>query len=269
MGFLGKEVRLNRLLNKQSGKLLAITVDHPIGRGVHEGLVNIRKTLEEIIAGNPDSLTVTKGIIQSCFLPYAGKVALIMKSSSFSPYLPSCDTVTADVEEAVRLGADAISMGLILGGEFQNQQIENLGKLTKQAESYGMPVVAHIYPKGEYIKLEERSDWKNIRYCVRVGAEMGVDIIKTTYTGDPESFAKVVEACPSRVVAAGGDNFADPSMFLKQTKDIMLSGAAGITYGRGVWESGNTTNMVRALNCIVNNAGSVEEALEIFLVSKK
>lgn len=268
MGFLGKEVRMNRLLNERSGKLLAITIDHPIARGVYEGLVNIRKTMDELVAGKPDSLTVTKGIAQNCFGPYAGKVSLILKASSFSPYLPSCDTVTADVEEAVRLGADAVSMGLILGGEYQNQQIENLGKLTKQAEAYGMPVVAHIYPKGEFIKDSERSDWKNIRYCVRVGSEMGVDIIKTTYTGDPESFSKVVEACPTRVVAAGGDNFANPAEFLKQTRDIMLSGAAGITYGRGVWESGNSTSMVKALNSIVNDNGSVEDALKIFLEHK-
>lgn len=263
MSFLGKDIRMKRLLNEKSGNLLAITVDHPIGRGMLHGLIPIRKVLDELAAGNPDSLTMTKGIAQNCFAPYAGKVSLIMKSSSFSPYLPSCDTVTADVEEAVRLGADAISMGLVLGGEYQNQQIYNLGKMTKEAESYGMPVVAHIYPKGEFIPLDERTSVENLSYCVRVGAEMGVDIIKTTYSGSAESFAKVVEACPTRVVAAGGDNFQDVKAFLQQTKELMLAGAAGVTYGRGVWEYKEPEKMVRALGCIVNDGGSVDDALEI------
>lgn len=263
MSFLGKDIRLHRLLNDRSGRLLAVTVDHPIGRGVYEGLADIRGILEKIVAGNPDSVTMTKGIAQNCFAPHAGKVSLIMKASSFSVYLPSCDTVTADVEEAVRLGADAVSMGLILGGEHQNEQVYNLGKLTKQAESYGMPVVAHIYPKGEFISAEGRTDWKNLRYCVRLGAEMGVDIIKTTYSGDPDSFAKVVAACPTRVVVAGGDNFQDVRAFLKQTKDLILAGAAGVTYGRGIWEYKDPTRMIQTINCIVNENGSVEQALQI------
>lgn len=263
MSFLGKDIRMNRLLNKKSGKLLAITVDHPIGRGVFEGLSNIRQTISNIVDGGPDSITMTKGIAQNCFAPYAGKVALILKTSSFSPYLPSCDTVYADVEEAVRLGADAVSIGLILGGEYQNEQVRNLGKLTREAEACGMPVVAHIYPKGEYIKPEDRANWENIRYCVRLGAELGVDIIKTTFSGDAESFSKVVAACPTRVVAAGGDSFTNPRAFLTQTKDLMLAGGAGITYGRGVWEYKNPAKMVQALRHIVHDNGSVDEALAI------
>lgn len=263
MSFLGKDIRLNRLLNRESGHLLAITVDHSIARGIFEGLVPIRQTINKIVAGNPDSLTMHKGIAQNCFAPYAGKTALIMKCSSFSPYLPSTDTVTADVDEAVRLGADAISMGLILGGEYQNEQVYQLGKMTKAAESVGMPVVAHIYPKGEFIPMDKRASYENLRYCVRLGAELGVDIVKTTYSGSLESFAKVVEACPTRVVAAGGDNFADTRGFLQQTRDLIDAGAAGVTYGRGVWEYKDPTKMVQALGCIVNKNGSVDDAMAI------
>lgn len=263
MGFLGKEIRMSRLLG-EDGRLFAVAVDHPIARGVFEGLADIRSTLTKVSAGRPDAITMTKGIAQNCFSPYAGKISLILKTSAFSPYLPTCDTVLADVEEGVRLGADAVSMGLILGGEHQNQQIYNLGRLTKAAESYGMPVVAHIYPKGEYIANEDKTNWKNLLYCVRTGAEMGVDIIKTTYSGDPESFAKVVEGCPTRVVVAGGDNFSDVKAFFRQTKELIDAGAAGVTYGRGIWESKNPAKMAAAIRHIVHENGSPEEAYEIF-----
>ena len=123
MSYLGKDIRLSRLLNDKSGHLLAITVDHSISRGIFENLMPIDDVIAKIVAGKPDSLTMHKGIAQNCFAPFAGKTSLILKASSFSPYQPTMDTQTADVEEAVRLGADAVSMGLILGGEFQPQQV--------------------------------------------------------------------------------------------------------------------------------------------------
>lgn len=263
MSFLGKEIRMKRLLNEKSGNLLGVAVDHPIGRGVLPGLVDIRTTLEKIVAGKPDSLTMMKGIAQNCFAPYAGKVSLILKSSEFSPYIPSCDTQLADVEEAVRLGADAVSMGVVLGGDYQNEQVFRLGKLTKDAESYGMPVIAHIYPKGELISAEDRYKVENLQYCVRLGAEMGVDIIKTWYSGSVESFARVVAACPTRVAVAGGDDFSDVRAYMQRTRDLMDAGAAGVTYGRGVWEYEDPTKIIRAIGCIVNDNGSVDDAMEI------
>lgn len=263
MSFLGKEIRLKRLLNENTGHLMAVTVDHPIGRGVLPGLVNILETLKKVVAGGPDSLTMMKGIAQNCFSPYAGKVSLILKTSEFSPYVPTNDTQLADVEEAVRLGADAVSMGVVLGGDFQNEQVWRLGKLTKDAESFGMPVVAHIYPKGEYISKEGHYSVENLQYCVRLGAEMGVDVIKTWYSGSVDSFAKVVAACPTRVVVAGGDDFSDVRAYLQRTRDLMDAGAIGVAYGRGIWEYEDPTKMTKAIGCIVNHNGSVDDALQI------
>lgn len=124
-----------------------------------------------------------------------------------------------------------------------------------------MPVVAHIYRRASSSVPKDAQTGKT---CVTAcSLAMGVDIIKTTYSGDPDSFAKVVAACPTRVVVAGGDNFQDVRAFLKQTKDLILAGAAGVTYGRGIWEYKDPTRMIQAINCIVNENGSVEQALQI------
>jgi class I fructose-bisphosphate aldolase len=263
MSFLGKQVRLNRLLNAKSGRLLAITVDHSISRGILDGLIPIREVLGEIVKGNPDSITMHKGIAQSCFEEYAGKVALILKASSFAPYHETYDAVTADVEEAVRLGADAISMGVIVGGDHQAKQIEHLSALTKAAESYGMPVVAHIYPRGEQVPANERYQWRNIAYAVRLGAELGVDIVKTSYPGDPDSFAKVVASCPARVVIAGGDSCKDALSFLAMTRDIVDAGGQGVTYGRFVWSYKEPAKLIRALGAVIHDGASAKDAFEL------
>jgi len=263
MGFLGKEIRLKRLLNQKSGKLLAITVDHSIARGIQTGLIPIQKTIDRIVEGRPDAITMHKGIAEQCFYPHAGKIALIVKCSSFSPYQPGFDTWVTDVEEAVRLGAEAASMGCIMGGPEQPEQLRQLGLMAKQASSFGMPLVAHIYARGSYIEKKAQYEWKNVAYAVRAGAELGVDIIKTSYTGSPETFAKVVEACPGRVVVAGGEVGSRIEDYLRMTRDIMDIGAAGVTYGRFVWEYPHIAELIRTLKFIIHEDGSYEDSVKM------
>jgi len=263
MAFLGKEIRLKRLLNGKSGKLLAITVDHSIARGIQTGLIPIQKTIDRIVAGAPDAITMHKGIADMCFQPHAGKTALILKCSSFSPYQPGFDTWVTDVEEAVRMGADAASMGCILGGSEQPEQLRQLGLMAKQAMSFGMPLVAHIYPRGDFIEKKDQYTWKNVAYAVRAGAELGVDIIKTNYTGSPDTFAKVIEACPARVVVAGGEVGNKIEDYLRMTRDLMDIGAAGVTYGRFVWEYEYIAELVKVLKFIIHDNGSFSDAVKL------
>jgi fructose-bisphosphate aldolase, class I len=263
MWYLGKEIRLSRLLNKKSGKMLAITVDHSISRGIMKGLIPIQETLDKIVAGGPSAITMHKGIAEKCYFKHAGSTALIMKCSSFSPYQPNYDAWVTDVEECVRLGADAVSMGCIVGGADQAKQLEHLGQISKQATSFGMPLVAHIYPRGEMIAKEDKYKWENVAYAVRAGAELGVDIIKTSYTGSPESFAKVVACCPAHVVVAGGDVGNRIEDYLQMTRDVIDVGGSGVTYGRFVWEYKNTTELIKVLSFIIHENGSVKEGMEM------
>ena len=262
MSFLGKEIRLSRLLNRRSGKLLAITVDHSIARGIQTGLIHIQKTIDRIVEGAPEAITMHKGIADQCFRAHAGKIALIVKCSSFSPFQPGFDTWVTDVEEAIRLGADAVSMGCIVGGPEQPEQLRQLGLIAKQAASFGMPLVAHIYPRGSLIEKKAQYEWKNVAYAVRAGAELGVDIIKTSYTGSPDTFAKVVESCPTRVVVAGGDAGNSIEDYLKMTRDIIDVGAAGVTYGRFVWEYTHIPELIKTLKFIIHENGSYTDAVK-------
>ena len=261
--FLGKEVRLRRLLNRKSGRLLAITMDHPITRGLMPGLINIRDTMAKVVAGRPDAVTIQKGIAEKVFPPYAGEVAMIMKATAYSvAYHPHYDTPVGDVEEAVRLGADAISVGMIVGGPEQAGQLTHLGRIAKDASTMGMPLVAHIYPKGSLVK--NASDPELIAYAVRAGAELGVDIIKTTWTGSAESFMRVVEACPAKVALAGGDSGKTLEDYLRMTREALDVGLAGVTYGRFVWQHEHPTAVIRALAALMHDDVSIAEALEVY-----
>jgi len=261
--FLGKEVRMRRLLNAKSGRLLAITVDHPITRGVLPGLTNIRETMPKLVAGGPDAITMQKGIAEKVFAPYAGKVSLILKATAYSVhYHPHYDTPVADVDEAVRYGADAIAVGVIVGGPEQAEQLTNLGRICRDAALAGMPVVAHIYPKGSMVS--NPADPEAVAYAVRAGAELGVDLIKTTWTGSAESFMKVIEACPARVALAGGQSGKSLEDYLRMTREALDIGLAGVTYGRFVWQHENPTAVIRSLAALIHDNASVQEALEVY-----
>lgn len=261
--FLGKEVRLSRIVNRKSGRMLAITVDHPITRGMMPGLVDIRSVMRKVVAGGPDAITMHKGIAEKVFAPYAGQSSIILKASAYSvQYHPTYDTPVADVEEAVRFGADAISVGCIVGGPDQAQQLTFLGKISKEAASAGMPLVAHIYPKGALIK--DQHDAQVLAYAVRAGAELGVDIIKTMWSGSAESFRSVVDSCPSIVALAGGEMGETLEDYLRMTREALDVGMRGVTYGRFVWSHPHTSAVIKALSALMHDDASVEGALRVY-----
>src|SRR5262245_8666412 len=115
MSELGRRVRLNRIMSAHPKRLLDITADHAIARGVIPGLENIADLIARMIQGKPDAITMHKGIAESCFMPYAGQIPMIIKCSSYSPFHHSYDTLITSVDEAVQLGADAVAIGVIVG----------------------------------------------------------------------------------------------------------------------------------------------------------
>ncbi len=267
MAMLGKEVRMSRLVNKKSNKMMAITVDHAISRGIAPmtGLHGIQDTIDKIILGRPDAMTMTKGIAEHCMWQHAGKVSILLKASNYSPVAPTKDTIFGSVDEAIRMGADAISMGAMTLGDFQGEQFEAIGKFSEECMAKGMPLIGHVYPKGESVPADQRTSWENIAYCVRSACELGMDIVKTTYTGDPDSMAKVVSCVPStfRVVIQGGDACKTLDDYLVMTREAMDCGVGGVTMGRFVWDYKDVTALVIALRYIIHEGYSVKEAKEL------
>ena len=233
---IGKEIRLKRLIPGTDGKYFGLTVDHAIARGVMPGLDTIDDTLSKMVAGGPNAITMHKGIAEKCFAPYAGKVALVLKLTTFGVYHFDEDVQVADVEEGLLMGADAVSVGCIVGGD---------------------------NPRGNHITGADQYSVENVTYAARAAAELGVDLIKTNYTGDLDSFAKVVQAVPARVAIAGGLKCETVKEYLQMTRNVMDAGAAGVTYGRFVFRYRDITALVKTLSQVIHNGISVQEGLEL------
>ena len=267
MALLGKEVRMSRLVNPKSNKMMAITVDHAISRGIAPmtGIQDIQGAIDKIVAGRPDAMTMTGPIAERCLEKHAGKVSLLCKISSYSPVSPTQDAVFGTVDSAIALGADAVSMGCMTLGDFQNEQCEAIGKVAQECRLKGMPLIGHVYPKGESVPVDKRASWENIAYCVRSACELGMDIVKTTYTGDPESMAKAISCVPSsfRVVIQGGDACKTLDDYLNMTYDAMQCGVGGVTMGRFVWDYKDVTALVIALRYIIHEGYTPKQAKEL------
>jgi DhnA family fructose-bisphosphate aldolase class Ia len=250
---LGKQIRLQRLKNPASGCILTVAVDHAPSYGVLPGLERIQQVVDLVVGAGPDAVLLMKGTAARCFRPHAGRVALILKSSTLSPYHPQHDVWVSSVEDAVRLGADAIAMALTVGSPHQAALLDNLAALVREAERAGMPVVVHAYPNGELVPRDEVYTAERVGYASRLAMELGVDIVKTFYTGSAESFARVVEtAAPALVVAAGGPRLETDADVLHMARGVVQAGAAGLTFGRNIWQSDDPVGLIQALKRILH-----------------
>ena len=267
MSTLGKAVRLGRLKNAGSGRILTVALDHAPSYGLLPGLEKIQPVVEQVASAGPDAMMLMKGTAERCFRPYAGRIALILKCSTVSLYHPEEDVWVTSVEEALRLGADAIAMAVTIGSPRQPKLLANLAALVREAERAALPVIAHAYPNGGLVPPGERFSLERVGYASRLVMEVGVDIVKTFYTGSPDTFAEVVDrAAPALVVAAGGPRLETETDILKMAHEVVQARAAGITFGRNVWQSERIGRMIRALKLVVHSNRTVPEALESLAV---
>jgi fructose-bisphosphate aldolase / 2-amino-3,7-dideoxy-D-threo-hept-6-ulosonate synthase len=255
----GKQVRLDRITRK--GRMLCIPMDHSFTIGPVAGLENPEEMIVKVAKGGATAFLVHKGIIKAMRKPAGiGTIMHVSASTQLSP-TPNRKMLCSSVLEGVRLGADAISVQVNMGSREEPEMLEQLGAVADQCDDYQLPFVAMMYPRGENVK--DPSDADVVAHVARVGAESGADIVKTVYTGDPESFREVVRKCPVPVVLAGGAKVATDAEILKLAEDVMEAGAMGVTFGRNVFQHRDPTLIVRALGRIVIERTSLAEAMEV------
>jgi fructose-bisphosphate aldolase, class I len=253
---IGKRTHLNRLFAHPSGKLCSVAADHFIGYalGLPRGLREIQKTLAEVAAGKPDAVTLHKGIIQSAWEPYAGKIPLILQSIIARPDDSACEAIAVP-EDAVRLGADAFAVAIFVRGESEGQHIRMLADLVRQAEKFEMPVICHTYPRDFAGTARVSFKPEDIAWAVRCALEAGADVIKTPYCGDVAAYRQIVNDCPVPLVAAGGPKAETPEAAMAMIGEVMASGARGATIGRNVWGFDNIPGTIEAFKRLIHGEG--------------
>ncbi len=260
----GKKIRLERIIDRRDGRTIIVPMDHGVSSGPIAGLENMAKAIDAVVNGGANAVLLHKGIVGLGHRGYGKDVGLIIHlsaSTSLAPD-PNAKRLVTTVEQAVKMGADAVSVHVNVGAETEAEMIQDLGMVSEVAEEWGVPLLAMMYPRGH--DIDDPYDVEVVKLAARIGVELGADIIKTNYTGDPDTFREVVRGAGGvPVVVAGGEKAKDVRGVLKTVKDSLDAGGAGVAMGRNIFQADDPTKMVAAVNAIVHEGKDVEEAMKL------
>lgn len=254
----GKRKRLHRIM--PDGKTVIVPMDHGVTNGPIKGLVNMQTIVNKLLEGGADAMIIHKGIANAVDTGKAGLIVHLSGSNQFSPD-PNRKVRVCSVEEALRIGADAVSVHINVGSNNESEMLQKLGAVADECDEYGIPLLAMMYPRGA--KISSEHDPEAVSLAARLGAELGADIIKTNYTGDIETFRKVTAGCPVPVIIAGGPKAKTDADVLRMVCDAMAAGGVGVSIGRNVFQNDDPAAMTRALSAIVHRGVGADEALRI------
>jgi len=258
----GKAVRMERLVDRKTGKTVIVPMDHGVTVGPIKGLVDMSKAVNQVAEGGANAVIGHLGLPKHGHRTYGRDIGLILHLSAASMLSPKPNkkVLVNTVENALRVGADGVSIHINVGDEHEAEMLTDFGKVVVDCNYWGMPLIAMMYPRGPLIKNEK--DLEAVKLAARMGAELGADYVKTVYTGDPESFAEVVEGCPAPILIAGGSKLSDAEMF-KSIEGAMQAGAKGLSIGRNAFQHKDPVLFVKAACAIVHENKTAEEAMAI------
>jgi fructose-bisphosphate aldolase/2-amino-3,7-dideoxy-D-threo-hept-6-ulosonate synthase len=266
MSELGVRTRLRRI--GSDGRYVVVPMDHGITLGAVEGLVDLEGTVAAVVEGGADAVLTQKGVADRAQVGIervttaggegAGYVAHLNASTVLGPDEDD-KRRTGTVEEAVRLGADAVSYHVNVGSEYEHEQIADLARVTDEAGRLGVPVLAMAYARGPGVDAE---DPEALGHAVRLAEEAGADLVKTAYSGSTESFERVVESTALPVLIAGGEPEGALAT-LRAVEGAMAAGAAGVSIGRTVFQHDRPGAMAAAVAAVVHDEHDAETALRV------
>ncbi len=264
---LGKRTRLHRILYEHGiggGKALILPIDQGLEHGPVDFFPNppagdpefqLRLALE----GGYSAIVFQVGVAQKYMKDYVGRVPLILKingKTNIPPDNLALSPITASVEDAVRLGADAVGYTLYVGSPSQDVDFLQFQEVRREAERYGMPVVVWSYPRGEAVeKKGGRDSLYAVDYAARVACELGADVVKLNMPkvnpknkqDSPKPYneidmpmdqavKKVVESAgKTLVLISGGSKLGDEDL-LNKAKMCLDAGVTGLIFGRNMWQ---------------------------------
>lgn len=252
MSQLGKQIRLNRLIHPDRGSLV-VAFDHPLVHGPIPGTEDPGKQVQRFVDSGADAILLNFGMIRhfAASSPVANMPALIARvdwTTAFTSNPPFRSCPVARVEDALRCGADAVITFLVAGSgdaEFEKGEIARNGRIARECERLGLPLIVESVARGP--QVQNPCDPKWLRLHTRMAAELGADLIKTEYSGNPETMRSVVEACPIPILVLGGSRSGTDDDVLHATREIAKSGAAGVFFGRNVFQAENMPRLMQQI----------------------
>ena len=257
---IGKSIRMDSIFRKSTGKTVMVAIDHG---GIAGPLAGIEKPAEVVRAcreGGADCILATRGLVSASRGEWDRAMSVVLRLTGGFTVLGGKfeEELISSVETALMYGAAGTAVTVKFGHEREGEFARQASLVADSCERWGMPLMIEAMAKGKDMKS---TDPKGILLASRAAQEIGADIVKTYYTGDPESFRQVVEGCPVPVVILGGAKMETVEQVFSDVHASLQAGGRGIAIGRNIWQHGNTRRMVEAMVGMVHQGWTVAEAL--------
>jgi fructose-bisphosphate aldolase, class I len=262
--------RLGRLFDERTGRSVIVAMDHG-ATGVPDGLAEPTRLVPMIVAAQPDGVILNPGLARR-FTPLFARrdaPALVLGIDQVLHRQPGgrgpaeAHWPQVSVEEAVRLGADAVKVILIMGRPSPRDWADDLAYVAQTAETcrrWEMPLMVEPYLWGEHVPADPATRARLNADGARIAVELGADLLKLEVGGDLEAFRAIVAAAPVPVFVLGGPKRESQREMLADVAAAAAAGAVGLTIGRNVWQHADPTGMTRALR-VALTGGDLDQAL--------
>lgn len=246
----GKSLRLARLSRPADGRFLFIPLDHSVSDGPIASVTGFIDLVQDIAAGGADGIVVHKGRARMIPPHLLAQCALVVHLSASTAYAPDTNAkvLVGDVEEVVRLGADAVSVHINIGSDTEAAQLADLGTVAAACDRWGIPLMAMVYPRGP--RVSDPAEPRLLAHVVNIAADLGADIVKTVLAAPAERMAEVVASSPLPIIVAGGGG-TEESLF-EFASSALAAGCRGLAVGRRVFTNPAPRDAVRELAAIVH-----------------
>ena len=260
----GKNIRLRRILHSDRGSLV-VAFDHALVHGPIPGTINPAAQIGRFVEGRADALLLNLGnfrYVADAVRGTKGLPALIARldwttalgTAPINPaeHFRSC--LVGHPEDAMRAAADAVITFLVLGSgdvDFERGEVQRVSRIARECEQLGMPLVVESLARGKAARNPQDPEW--LKLHSRVAGELGADVIKTEYTGNPATMREVIDACPIPILVLGGTRTGSDDDILRVTQGIVQSGAAGVFFGRNVLQAENLPTLMQRLHAVLGS----------------
>jgi fructose-bisphosphate aldolase, class I len=245
----GKKIRLGRLFPRESGRTLLVAYSHGVLLGPRPGMLGLEEMRRiSLSLGRADGLMVAPGLVSLLEEAFIGRdrPALIVHldyqsfSRSVLPYAEGATVQMAQIEDVLAAGADAVMTYLYMGyedPEREKLEVARNAQIARACERWGLPLMIEPRSARETLHPEDKSDPQVMAFYCRVAAEIGADLVKCIYPGSQSALQEVIAGCPVPLLLAGGSRQSDPEIAYDRAREALQAGAAGLVFGRNIYEA--------------------------------
>jgi DhnA family fructose-bisphosphate aldolase class Ia len=257
---IGKTIRETSIFRRSTGRTVIVALDHGGIAGPIAGIVKPAEVLRACREGGADSILATRGVVTAAEGEWDRSISVILRLTGGFTVLGGKfeEELISSPEAALALGAAGAAVTVKFGHEREGYFTKQASLVADACERWGLPLMIEAMAKAKDLKP---SDPKGVILAARAAQEIGADIVKTYYTGDPDSFHDVVEGCPVPIVILGGEKSDTVEAVFSDVYYALQAGAKGIAIGRNIWQQKSTKAMVEAMVGLVHESWTVQQAL--------